>query len=143
MPGNQRLVGGDHRLARCQGGLDRRQRGIAGPAHQFDKAVDAGIVGEIQRILRPGDAAQVETAFLRLGTRGDGDDVHAAAAARRQGATLRFDEADNFSANRAEPRNTHFQGCDHDEKNLPERLKPDAIRKSVSLHGKQALRDHA
>ena len=35
---------------------------------------------------------------------------------------LLLDEADDFGANRAEPRNTHFQGCDHDEKNLPERL---------------------
>jgi hypothetical protein len=30
---------------------------------------------------------------------------------------LLFDEANDFGANRAEPRNTHFQGCDHDEKN--------------------------
>ena len=25
-----------------------------------------------------------------------------------------FDEADDFGANGAEPRNTHFQGCDHE-----------------------------
>src|SRR4029453_3225451 len=27
---------------------------------------------------------------------------------------LRFDEADDFGANGAEPRNTHSQGCDHE-----------------------------
>ena len=27
---------------------------------------------------------------------------------------LRFDEADDFGANGAEPRDTHFQGCDHE-----------------------------
>ena len=58
--GDQRLVGGHHRLAGFQRGLDRRQRGIAGTAHQFDEAVDAGIVGQRQRIFGPVDAAQVE-----------------------------------------------------------------------------------
>jgi hypothetical protein len=36
---------------------------------------------------------------------------------------LLLDEADNFGTNSAEPRNTHFQGCDHDQKNLKEKLK--------------------
>jgi hypothetical protein len=34
---------------------------------------------------------------------------------------LLLDETDHFGANSAEPRNTHFEGCDHDAKNLPER----------------------
>ena len=118
--GDQRLVGGDHRFAGFQRRLDRRQRGIAGPAHQFDEAIDAGIGGQRQRAPGPGDAAQIETALFHLRTRGDGDDAHAAPAARRQRAALALDEADDFGANSAEPRNTHSQGCDHYLKNLPE-----------------------
>ena len=120
--GDQRLVGGDHRLAGFQRGLDRRQRRIAGTAHQFDEAVDAGIVGQRQRAFGPFDAAQIELALLHLRARGDGDDAHAAAAARRQRPRLLFDEADDFGANGAEPRYAHFQGCDHDQKNLREKL---------------------
>ena len=41
---------------------------------------------------------------------------NAAPAARRQRAGLALDEADHFGAHGAEPRNTHFQGCDHDAK---------------------------
>jgi hypothetical protein len=37
---------------------------------------------------------------------------------------LLLDEADDIGANSAEPRNTHFQGCDHDAKNLPEKSGP-------------------
>src|SRR6202023_873514 len=95
----------------------------AGTAHQFDETVDAGIVGQIEWTFRPGDTAQIETALLYLRTGGDGNDAHVASAARRQGAALLLDETDHFGANSTEPRNTHFQGCDHDGKNLPEKLR--------------------
>jgi len=124
MFGDQRLVGGHHRLAGFQRRLDRRQCGLTGSAHQFDKAIDAGIAGQRQRIFGPVDAAQIKAAFFGLGARRDGDDPHAAAAARRQDATLLLDEANDFGANSAEPRDTHFQGCDHDVKNLREILGP-------------------
>ena len=81
-----------------------------------------GSLASASGVLGPVDAAQIEAALFRLRARGDRDHAHAAAAARRQRAALLLDEADDFGANGAEPRNTHFQGCDHDEKNLPERL---------------------
>jgi hypothetical protein len=120
MFGDQRLVGGDHRLAGFQRRLDRRQRGLAGPSDQLDKAIDTGITGQRQRIFGPGDTAEIDTTLFRLRARGDGDDAHAAPAARRQGAALLLDQPNDLGANSAEPRNTHSQGCDHDEKNLPE-----------------------
>ena len=46
---DQRLVGGDDGLAGAQRGLDRLARGAARTAHQFDEAVDLGIVGQRQR----------------------------------------------------------------------------------------------
>src|ERR1700681_1607654 len=49
--------------------------------------------------------------------------MHAASAARRQGPSLLLNQTDDLGANSAEPRDAHFQGCDHDEKNLPEKLK--------------------
>ena len=78
-----------------------------------------GIAGQRQRAFGPFDAAQIEAALLRFRTRGDGDDAHAAPAARRQGASLLLDQTDDFGAHGAEPRYAHFQGCDHDEKYLP------------------------
>jgi len=82
----------------------------------------AGIAGKFKRIFGPGDTAQIDPALFHLRTRGDGDDAHAASAALRQSPALLFDEADDFGANSAESRNTHFQGCDHHAKNLPETL---------------------
>ena len=120
VPGDQRLVGRHHRLAGFQGGLDRRQRRFAGTAHQLDQAIDAGIAGEFEGVFGPADAAQIEVAFFRLRARGNGDHPDAAAAAGRQGAALLLDQANDFGANGAEPRDAHFQGCDHDERNLPE-----------------------
>ena len=54
-----------------------------------------------------------------LGTGLNTPTAHAATNAGRQGSALLFDEADDFGANGAEPRNTHFQGCDHDETYVP------------------------
>ena len=142
--GDQRLVGGDHRFAGFQRRLDRRQRGIAGAAHQFDEAIDAGIVGQRQRALGPFDAAQVDAALLHLRARGDRDDAHAASAARRQHPALLFDEADDFGANSAEPRNTHFQGCDHEMKKPAEvRLPPVGERNHVVQRFKAAFKEAA
>jgi hypothetical protein len=120
--GDQRLVGGHHRLAGFERGLDRRQRRLTGTTHQLDETVDAGIARQRQRAFGPLDAAQIEGALFRLRARGDGDHVHAAPAARRQRPRLLFDEADNRGANGAEPRNAHSQGCDHDQKNLLKKL---------------------
>ena len=78
------------------------------------------MIGQRQRAFGPFDAAQIELALLHFGARSDRDHTHAAPAARRQDPALLFDEADDFGANSAEPRNTHFQGCDHNVKNLPE-----------------------
>lgn len=112
--GEQCLVRGDDGLAGRQRGFDRRQRGIAGAAHQLDETVDAGMRGERHRILGPFDAAQIDAALLGLRARGDGDDADAATAAAREHARLRFNQTDNFGAHGAEPRYAHFQGCNHD-----------------------------
>ena len=143
MFGDQRLVGGHHRLAGFQRCLDRRQRGLAGPSDQLDKAVDAGIGGQRQGVLGPGDTAEIETALFRLRTRSDGDDAHAASAARRQGAALLLDQPNDLGANSAEPRNTHSQGCDHDAKNLPEGLSPVGERNHVVQRFKAAFKETA
>ncbi len=83
VPGDQRLVGGDHRLAGFQRRLDRRQRRIAGAAHQFDEAIDAGIVGQRQRAFGPFDAAHrhrpLATPINSSPPRRDGYPLHAAA----------------------------------------------------------------
>jgi hypothetical protein len=121
MLGDQRFVGGDHRFARLQRRLDRRQRRLAGAAHQFDKTIDAGIGRQRHGIFRPGDAAQIDPALLHLRTRGNGDHAHAAPAARRQDAALLLDQPNDFGAHGTEPRNTQFEGCDHDENDLPEK----------------------
>jgi len=61
-------------------------------------------------------------AFFCLRTRRDRNDADAASATCRQDPALLLNETDDLGANRAEPRDTHFQGCDHDAKNLPETL---------------------
>src|SRR6185312_4664566 len=108
--GDQRLVRGDDGLAGLQCRLDRRQRRLARAAHQFDEAVDVLARCQRHRILRPGDAAEVEGALLDFRARGDGDDAHATATARGQSPALVLDEADDFGTHGAEPRNAHFQG---------------------------------
>src|SRR6266403_763327 len=143
MFGDQGLVGGDYRLAGFQRRLDRRQRWLAGPSDQLDEAIDARVAGQRQRIFGPGDTAEIDTALFRLRTRGDADDANAASAARRHSAALLLDQPNDLGANSAEPRNTHFQGCDHDAKNLPEGLSPVGERNHVVQRFKAAFKETA
>ena len=62
VPGEQRLVGGDHRFAGRERGRDRGLGGIALAAHQLDEHVDLGIGRERDRIGHP---AQLPAARCR------------------------------------------------------------------------------
>jgi hypothetical protein len=64
--GDQSLVRRDDGLAIPQRSLDGRKCRLASTAHQFHETVDPGIVGQRQRIFRPIDPAQIDTAFLTL-----------------------------------------------------------------------------
>ena len=88
---------------------EAQDRGYA----EADPSFDVGVTGQVKRAFGPVDAAQVERPLFRFRARGDGDDAYATPAALGKRARLLFDEADDFGANSAEPRNTHFQGCDH------------------------------
>ena len=57
VPRQQRLVGGDHRLAGLERRADRRARRVAVAADQLDKGVDARIARKLHRVRRPSAAA--------------------------------------------------------------------------------------
>ena len=57
--GDQRLVGGDHRLSGPERRLDRRLGGVALPAHQLDEEIDLGRPGQRHRIVMPGDPGEI------------------------------------------------------------------------------------
>ena len=66
MLGHQRLVGGDHVLARPKRRLDRLLGNAVGAADQLDEHIDAGILGQGDRIVEPFDAGRVDAAVLAL-----------------------------------------------------------------------------
>ena len=59
------------------------------------------------------DASEIDIALLSFGARRHRDNADTSAAARRQRAAFILDEAEDFGTDRAEPRNTHFEGGDH------------------------------
>ncbi len=84
MPGEQRLVGGHHRLAGRKCGFDRPLCGIALPADEFDQDIDRGIGGEQRGILDPAKFFQINVALLAAGAGADSDDLNRPPAARRE-----------------------------------------------------------
>ena len=81
--GEQRLVGGDHGLARRERRLDRRFGGIAFAAHQLDEHIDAAGLREGLCTLEPGEAAQVMAAILGTIPGANAGDLDGAAGAAR------------------------------------------------------------
>ena len=89
--------------------------GSPAPPISSTKQSMPGSLRQRQRARRPSRCRADRAArFLRLRARGDGDDAHAAAAARGQRPRLLLRSGGRLGADRAEPRDTHSQGCDHD-----------------------------
>ena len=111
----QRLVGGDDRLAGRERRLDRGLGGIALAADQLDEHVDAGIARERDRIVDPAQLRQIDAAVLGLAsarvtaTTSIGRPQRAASAV----ALLR-DQPHHRRADRAETGKTHFERRDHE-----------------------------
>ena len=82
--GEQRLVGGDDRLAGRERGLHCGIGGIALPADQFDEEIDLGVARQRHGIVEPAAAGEIGIAFLVAVAGGDGDHVDSASAAARQ-----------------------------------------------------------
>ena len=73
--GEQRLVGGDDRFARAQRGLDAFARRALVAADQFDEQVDVFGTRQLEGVLEPFDAGEIEPGRGRVagGDAGDGD----------------------------------------------------------------------
>ena len=80
----QRLVGGDHRLAGSERGLHRALGRIAGAADQLDEHVDRRIARQRHRIGEPAKFLQIDVALLAARARADRNDLDGAAAARHK-----------------------------------------------------------
>ena len=87
--GEQRLVGGDHRLAGRERRLDRGLGRIAGAADQFDEHVDVGRARQRDRIGEPFHRSEIDAAILGARARADRDDLDGAPATRGQRLALR------------------------------------------------------
>jgi len=100
--GEQRLVGGDHRLAGGERGFNRGARRIAGAADQFDEDVDAGIARQRHRVGEPFHLLQVEAAVLAFVARADRHHLDGAPAARGQLLALARELRDQCGADIAQ-----------------------------------------
>ena len=84
VPGEQRLVGGNHRFAGRKRGLDRPFGRIALPANDFDQNIDRRIRRERYRIGHPANSFQIDVALFAARTRADRDDLNGTPAARNE-----------------------------------------------------------
>ena len=109
----ERLVGGDHRLAGLQRRRDRRPRRIAVAADQLDERIDPGIARKLHRVRDPAQLPDVDAAILAARARADRHDLDRPPAAERQRLTLALDQTHHRSADRAETGETHFEGGNH------------------------------
>ncbi len=75
VPGEQRLVGGHHRLAGSERGFDRALGRIARAADHLDEHVDRRIARQRHRIGDPAKFLQIEVALLAARARADRDDL--------------------------------------------------------------------
>ena len=67
VPGEQRLVGGDHRAADLERGADRGKRRAVLAADQLDEEVDVVGFGQRHRIVEPCEAGEIDAAVARAG----------------------------------------------------------------------------
>ncbi len=94
--GEQRLVGGDHVLARARRRLHATTRPAAGAADGLDDDVDVRRGGERQGIALPAHARHVDVPLAGLAPRADGNDLEAAvrrAATGSRPCSAKFDDA--------------------------------------------------
>ena len=113
VPRQQRLVGGDDRLAGLQRRADRRKRRVAVAADQFDKRIDAGIARKLHRVRDPAQLLHIDAAILAARAGADRHDLDRAAALVGQHRALLVDQAHHRGADRAETGETHFEGGSH------------------------------
>jgi hypothetical protein len=86
--GDQRLVGGDDRLAGVEGGLDRRLGRSIGPADQLHEDIDVGMNSQSDWVVEPAKGRNIGGARPRAGAGADADDLGAATAWRKIGLAL-------------------------------------------------------
>ena len=84
VPRQQRLVGGDYRLAGRKRGLDHPLGRIALPADDFDQHIDRRVRREHCRIGHPAKFLQIDVALFTPRTRADGDNLNRPSAARNE-----------------------------------------------------------
>src|SRR5581483_12288008 len=101
MAGEQRLVGGYHRLAGGERGFHDALGRIALPADHFDQDIDPRIGRKCGRIGKPAEFLQVDIALLAARTRAHRDDLDRATGARREFFAPAVEQPDNSQAYRS------------------------------------------
>src|SRR4029079_16435973 len=114
VPGQQRLVGGNHWFAGLERPRHRGPRRIGVATDQFDEGVDPRIACQLDRIGHPTQPLHVEAAILAARARTDGDDLDRPTAFVGQRRALMPNQAAHRRADRAETGETHFEGGSHD-----------------------------
>ena len=113
MLGEQRLVGGDDRLA---GGERRFDRAAGRPfvaADQLDEEIDRRRARQRHRIVDPIVETEIEAARLVAVARAHPGDDDGPAGAARQRPLLAFEQADDGRPHRAETGDADTQGFGH------------------------------
>ena len=111
--GEQRLVRRDDVMAGGERGLDRVLRGAVAAADELDDAVDLPRAREIDRIVEPGMARDVDAARLGPVARRDRRDPDRAAAALGERVVLARKDPHHRRADRAEAGDADAKGLQH------------------------------
>ena len=109
----QRLVGGDDRLASGERRLHRLAGRALGAAHQLDEEVDVRRTGQGHGIVEPGEARDINAPLAVALAGADGGDRDGAPGPGRKGGGLAVEEADDGSADVAETGYANAQGLGH------------------------------
>src|SRR6516165_1871470 len=111
--GEQRLIGGDYRLAGGKRGFYRKLRGTGGAADHFDKHIDLGIARQRRRIADPTKPVGIEAPFLIARPGADRDHVDAAPTAGDQFLASAVQKLHDRTADSTEAGKTDFQRFSH------------------------------
>jgi len=115
--GDQRLLAVTTDYAGLQRSFNRRQRGLGRSRPSIRRSSRCRIApARSSAFPGPRDAAKSRLRFIRLRARGDGDDADARPQRADNIRLCASSRADHLGADSAEPRNTTFQGCDHNAK---------------------------
>ena len=133
VPRQQRLVGGDHRLAGLAAPPSTAARaGSPSPPISSTKTSMPGSRRKRDRIGDPAQLLQIDAAILAARARADRDDLDRPAAARGERCALLGDQAHHRGADRAETGKTHFERGSHETSAIEERrLAPRGERDDV------------